>query len=601
MRFVFAIICFVLAAASIGLGIGQRTIFAGPDEVVASTTETTTSPVVVIDGSALNAYEQGQTVQIAGTPTISAAYGRTNDVLGWVGDATYTYITYDDATQKLVSTVETGTEVQVPQLAGSDLWLHEYTGADSLRFRANIPTDVSVIVVSDGITPAPSEVSIRWPLDNSTPWSGPLVAAGGGLILLGLALLIWALTHVRRSRGPRRTQQKPPKMPKLPRQPRYKPSKPKAVTGNDRPGSKGRRATRRMIRVVPIVLAGSLALAGCSVTASPAATNTPLATPSPTSTSTAETEIPEPAVSETQVTKIMSEIGTVVAQADANRDAELVATRVTGPALELRLANYKISAANAALADVATPIPPQVLKVVLPQQTDVWPRVIFAVVQAEADPAATTDPATPVIAPTALMLVQADARSNYKVNYAVTLIPGITFPEVSSATVGATRVSPDQKLLQLAPASIAGAYADIMMKDTESPFYEQFSAEGDVLRTAIGLEAQKTALAALSGTAKEEFTRAAGTAEVIAMSTSDSGALVAVQMNETDTVTPVKSGALANVPDRFKTLLAQDTSSKGIVGTYSDQLLFYVPAATAGGPVVLLGFANSLLDVKELP
>ena len=108
MRFVLAIVSFVLAAVLIGLGIGQRTFLAGPDEVTASTTETSETPVVVIDGAALNAYAQSQTVKIDGAPTISAAYGKTNDVLAWVGDASYTLISYDAETGELVSTVENG-------------------------------------------------------------------------------------------------------------------------------------------------------------------------------------------------------------------------------------------------------------------------------------------------------------------------------------------------------------------------------------------------------------------------------------------------------------------------------------------------------------
>jgi hypothetical protein len=72
-------------------------------------------------------------------------------------------------------------------------------------------------------------------------------------------------------------------------------------------------------------------------------------------------------------------------------------------------------------------------------------------------------------------------------------------------------------------------------------------------------------------------------------------------MNETDTVTPVKAGALVNVPARLKTLLAKDTTTKGLIATYSDQLLFYVPSANTGGQIVLLGNASSLVSVTEVP
>ena len=599
MRFVFAIICFVLAALMMGLGIGQRTIFAGPDEVIVSTTETTTSPVVVIDGSALTAYPQGQTVRVGGTPTIAAAYGSTDDVMGWVGEATYTLVTYNEETRSLESTVKTGTENEVPPLAGSDLWLHEYTGEETLRFRSNLPSDVSVILTSDGITPAPSDISIRWPLDNSTPWSGPLIAAGGVVLLLGLGLLIWALTHLRRGRGPRRTQQKLPKMPKLPRPPRYKPSKAKAIDGPAKPGAKGRRTTRRVVAVIPMVLVGSLLLAGCSIGSWPTSSGSVGATPTPTAATDA-LEVLEPAVSKSQVETIMSEVGTVVAQADATRDNDLIATRLAGPALELRLANYKIATADATLADVPTPIPPTVLQLTLPQQTDSWPRSIFAIVQAPVD-ATAAEADTETIAPTAVMLVQNDPRSNYKVYYAVTLVPGTQFPEVASADVGSAPYSPDAKLLMMAPNAVAGAYADILMKDSASPYFADFQADNDGLRIVVGVEGQQKKVAELEDTAEESFTRTAGTADIIALSTADTGAIVAVQVNETDTVKPVKSGASAKASPGQQTLLGKEDSETGIVSTNSDQLLFYVPPADSGAQIVLLGYANTLISVEELP
>lgn len=600
MRFVFAIISFVLAAVLMGLGIGERTFLAGPDEVTASTTETTTSPVLVIDGSALNAYERGQTVEIAGTPTIAAAYGRTEDVLAWVGDATYTHVTYDAETASLVSTVETGSETQVPQLAGSDLWLREYTGEATLRFRTNLPDTVSIIAVSDGITPAPSTVSVSWPLDNSAPWSGPLVIGGGLFLLIGLALLIWALTHMRKSRGPRRTQQKQPKMPKLPRQPRYKPKKAKAISG-PAPTNKGRRM-RRVGIVVPFVLAGSVVLAGCSTATAPA-TSSDTAVPTATATADPSSELGTPAVTAAQVEDIMSDIGTVVAEADANRDEDLLATRVSGAALYLRLANYKVAAVDAAVADDVTPIPPSVVSIIVPEQTKegVWPRRVFAIVSEETDPAAAVDPENPVIAPTAVMLVQEDARSNYKVDYAVTLQAGVEIPEMPSSTVGAARVSPDARFLQMAPSAIAGAYADVMLKDTESEFNDMFASEGDQLRGRIGVAAQQALLTELPPTAKETFTRAAGDAEVIAMSTLDSGAIVTVQMTETDTVESIKTGAIVKVPARLQPLVGKENAPKGITATYSDQMLFYIPFADSTEKIQLLGYSAGLVEAKEIP
>jgi hypothetical protein len=596
VRFVLAIVSFVLAAVLIGLGIGQRTFLAGPDEVTASTTETSETPVVIIDGAALNAYAQSQTVKIDGASPISAAYGKTNDVLAWVGDASYTLISYDDETGELVSTVEDGTEDTVPALAGSDLWLREYASDSPLRFRVNLPEDVSVVAISDGTAAAPSEVSVSWPLDNTARSAGPLMIAGAGFLLLGLILLIWALNHVRKSRGPRRTQQKSPKMPKLPRQPRYKPVKakrPKALTSG-----RGHR-TRRVAVALPILLAGAVALSGCSTGIWPMTAGEASPTPSPTVTDGAESEIEVPSVTEAQATRIISEIGTVVAQADSTRDKALLATRMTGPALQLREANYDIAAVDAAAAGTPTEIPSETVELVLPQQSSEFPRTIFAVVQKA--PAADADPTVAVAAPTAMMLVQEDARSNYKVEYAVSLLAGIVVPGTAQPSVGAALVSPDNRFLQMAPSAVAASYVDVLMKDTASEFYAQFDLTEDSLYAAAGLPAKTTRIAELSTTATETLTDSVGDGTVLGMTTADSGAIVAVQVNQTDEVKPVKDGAAALTAGATKALLGKDRSTTGVVSTYSAELLFYIPSANTPGQIKLLGFTRSLVEAQELP
>ncbi|WP_213814949.1 hypothetical protein [Glaciihabitans sp. dw_435] len=586
MRFVLAIISFVLAAVLMGIGIGQRTIFAGPDEVVAKTSQASPAAVTVIDGSALGAHPQGQTVTLSGATKISAAYGRTTDVLGWVGTTTYNHVTFDEKTGKLVSKVVEGDATEVPTLAGSDLWLKEYNAVDSLQFRANLPDDVSVIAVSNGVDAAPADVTIRWPLDNSTPWSGPLLAAGAALLLLGLGLLIWALTHMRNSRGPRRTPPKQPKMPKLPRQPRYKPKKAnaKAIAA-----PKGRRATRRSIAVVPVLLVGALALTGCTTDILPALTGKAAATPTATATETPTTVVLPPAVTEAQIVSIVRDISTVTAKSDSDLDKKLIATRMTGPALELRLANYTVRKANSKLPG-ATAILPGPIKLSLPQQTDTWPRSVFVVVQDETD---TT------VAPMALMLVQADARSNYKVEYATPLAADAVIPGVAAANVGAAQLGLDNKFPQMEPGKIAAAYGDILMKDKASTSYASFQAAGDELRTAVGLAAKQATKKALPKTAKITFTNSPGTGDVIALATNNSGALVTVQLNETETVTPVSSGAAISSKGAVASLLGKAKSTKGIVTTYSDQLLFYVPSAEEPSKIVLLGFTQGLISAKE--
>ena len=204
MRFVLAIVSFVVAAVMIVAGIAQRTIFAEPDKVALSTVVTTESPVTVIDGDTLNAFEGSQTLSVQGPGTVFAAYGRTTDVLAWIGDASYTTVSLDKETGELTSTLTRGTETEVPDPNGSDLWLDDFVKDNDLSMTVKVPSNVSIIIASDGTEPAPVDIALSWPLDNSTPWAGPLIVGGAIVLLLGLGFLLWAINHMRSSRGPRR-------------------------------------------------------------------------------------------------------------------------------------------------------------------------------------------------------------------------------------------------------------------------------------------------------------------------------------------------------------------------------------------------------------
>ena len=577
MRFVLAIISFALAALMIGFGIAQRTILAQPDEAVLSTSVSSDAAVTVIDGAALNAYPGLQTLTVKGTGPIFAAYGRSADVIGWIGDTKYNAITVEAASGELKTTVVPGTETTVPDPSGSDLWLEEYGKTDTLQLTVAVPQDISFIIVSDGTAPAPADISLSWPLDNSTPFAIPLVVGGAVVLLLGLGLLLWATNHMRSGRGPRR---KPQKMPKVPRKRSLAPARPKAIPAK----ASGRRVG--MI-AIPLVLAGALALTGCT------SSSGLLTGPSPSSSSSnvpADASLQPPAVTVNQVQRIITEISDVAAKADAARDSTLIATRFDAAALQLRLANYAIRGADPTITALPA-IPTGPVKLTLPQQTSLWPRTVFAVIQDEKDA---------TVPPVGLFLVQADARADYKVSYAITLEPSAALPDVAPANVGAARLAADSGILKMSPTEVALAYGDILEKDTESSSYLDFDATGDSLRTAVGLAYKNGLRASLPGTASVAFGHAIGPAKAIALSTNDAGALVAVNLNETTTVTPIEAGAAVNPTGAVKALSNVSVSTKGVVATYGDQLLFYVPAAGSNAKIVLLGYSQGLVTATEV-
>ena len=591
MRFVLAIVSFIIAALLMGLGIAQKTIFAAPDEFTASTEITTSAPVTVISGAALNAYPRSQFVQISGSKENFAAYGRTEDVIAWIGDTSYNRVDFDAEESNLVSTLKTGTEDQVPSPVDSDLWLASYT--DKSAMTINVPEDFSLLVVTDGVKPAPSEISVTWPIDNSTPWANTLVVAGGVMLLVGLLLLFWAIAHIRKSRGPRRKSQK---MPKLPKQPRYKPikAKQKELEAN----AKGRRSLTSRVAIVPVVLVTALTLGGCSTDfwAGREGVAQQTATADPAAEAAEVAPVDPPAVTEKQAERIIADLAGVAATADAAMDTDLVSTRFAGPALDLRLANYAARKADASIPVVA-PIPTGKVEVTLPQLTDnKWPRAVFAVIE---DPT-TTEDGKP-LPQVAVMLTQEDPRAKYKAQYVITLEPGAVIPPVAPATIGAGRLQPDTKFLALAPQEIGAAYSDILMNDAASPSNEVFEAEGDTLRTTYGLAFKEAEKAPFSATSTLTFAPSAATGPLIALSTNDSNAIVAVNINEDVTAAVVEAGAVVDSKGAVKALAGKPTSTKGFKATYGYQLLFFVPSNDTGGKILLLGYTQGLVAASELP
>ena len=589
MRFVLAIVSFVIAALLIGLGIAQKTVFAAPDQVTASTSITTDAPVTVVSGEALNAYPRSQFVQVSGSDENFVAYGRTTDVVAWIGDASYNDVTYDAKTAALKSTLKSGSESEVPSPVDSDLWLASYTNQGAMTI--NVPEDFSLLVVADGVKPAPAEVSVTWPVDNSTPWANTFVVAGGVFLLIGLLLLVWAIAHIRKSRGPRRKSQK---MPKLPRQPRYKPvkAKPKELDAN----AKGRRSISPRVAIVPVVLITAITLGGCS--SDFWAGREPLAAPSASADPVADAEetaqIDPPAVTEQQAKRIIDDLISVTAEADSSLNDDLAKTRLEGPALDVRLANYAVRRADSGRPAIE-PIPDGKITLTLPQQTDnSWPRAVLAVIE---DPATTDDGNT--VPPVAVMLIQDDPRSNYKAQYVIRLEPGAEITGVAPAAIGAGRLQLDSKFLAVEPQAIGAAYSDILINDTASASNDLFQAEGDTLRTDLG-KAYKDGIS-LPNTASVEFAPSEATGPLVALSTNDSSALVTVNINEDQTVKVVEAGAVTKPPADVKALTGKAESNKGFKATYGFQLLFLVPSVETGGKIVLLGYSQGLVSASELP
>lgn len=607
MRFVVAIVAFVLAAAAIGLGVAQRTVLAGPASI-SSSIVTGDAALTVIDAETLNANAGTQGLEVEGSGEIMLAYGRTADVLAWIGDADYNQIGWDAETRELTTKPVHGSEdpAEVPSPVGSDLWLREFTGTDLLTRKINAPEGISVIIAVSPAAAAATEettegeaadgeavegdalagedaaaesssldLTITWPLDNSAPASGPLVVGGIILLLGGLAAFLWALVHARGRRGPRRNT---PKLPKRPKPPQLKPAKkPKTAATPELEAAPTRGGRRRAFVVLGTVAAGALLLGGC--TALPG-------DPAPTPSATVPAGTLPVAVTTGQFASILSDAVDTIADADAAADATLAAERLTGPALELRTANYTIRAADSAVAALA-PIPTDLIEITLPQQTESWPRTVFAVTHSVG------------VSPVGLWLTQESPRENYRIAYAVTLVA--TVPDVAPPEIGAAPLPASNNLGLLAPEELAAAYGDVLINGDESESADLFEADGDSLRVQIGKEKKDQRRAELPASATIDYSNSAGDAPVYSFVTNDNGQIVAAILDDVETVRPVEAGAAVNPSGQVRALSGKAQSTHGIVATYGVQLLFYVPPVTATDQrIVLLGYAQGLIAAAEV-
>ncbi|WP_295828635.1 glycosyl transferase [uncultured Microbacterium sp.] len=603
MRFVWAVVAFVIAAAMIGAGIAQRTVFHGPSETTANVQTDGSTAFTLIDGAVLTSVPGAQTLRVQGDGAVFVSYGRTADVTAWLADVPYTAVTLDGAgtvqTSEVAPTVTpaSGAAITGRSPVDSDLWLDEYEQTGSLSTTLQLPSDMSVLVASDGTAPAPSTVSLTWPIDDSTPWAGPLIVGGGIVLLAGLVLYLLGIRHVRRQRRPRRKGLPLPVTEPISTVDADAESKGVVSQSPGRRGGsrvRGALRGRRALVAVPALGVSIALLAGCSADAWPQLAATESPSPTPT-VIVPEGQFP-PAVTEAQAQRIVAKVSSTVAQADASLDANVVAERLSGPALAERQTNYKL---RAAIPDrPALPaIPAEPVQIVLPQTTGTWPRTLMTVVES-------ADAATPTT--TIMMMTQQTPWEEYKASYVGNLEASTNLPELAAPYVGATQVPPDSSFLVMAPEKVAAAYADVINNGQNSASFAKFDTANDLLLAAI--QDNKTKRTdelnqTGAGTAEISFSASAGAATPIALATLDTGAIVAVNVYESDTAKPTNKDAVIKLDNNpaVKALTGVDQSATGFTTTYSDQVFFYVPSQGSDDQIRLLGYRSSLLEAKVSP
>jgi hypothetical protein len=232
----------------------------------------------------------------------------------------------------------------------------------------------------------------------------------------------------------------------------------------------------------------------------------------------------------------------------------------------------------------ATPV-----QLLLPQATELWPRSVLAIVKATQAIKEGEDPPSMVV-----VLTQQSPRTNYKVSYLASLQANQVLPEVAAPQTGSQLIAQDTELLKISPKDLPAAYADVIYSGDASKYAVLFDKESDKLRPVLVDErAQQQGNNEVTVTYEDT---AGVLSSPIAFGTVDSGALVAVEVDENAQFIPLG--------DRDLKLTGQLAALSGIQitqyptrATYGLQLLFYVPAADSPDKIQLLGYNEHLVRI----
>ena len=573
MRFLIAAALLVVSLAMLLLGFAQRTIWAPPASVSMSVDYVPNSPFTLIPHSTLALHAGKPSVTVSGSPAGAfISSGREADVTAFIGKTGASHIKLTAKKNELTSEPAIGNGAGFSPL-GLDIWRDQSTGSLDASLSTSTAQDAAVLIASNGFKMAPSKVQIVWPIAHDWTWTNILMASGLAFLIAASVLLIWHFGERRRKRGPRR------RLPKAPSGPKYKARrKAKFAPARGRRAA-GRRSISRGAMVVPATFATVALLSGCAV-------GQPRIAASPTPSATA-VEVPPPVVTNAQLKRILADVAIEAKAADASNDKKLLAPRFTGPALSLRSVHYYLRSKSNTIAALPA-IVDKPLSFSLPSASNTWPRSIMAVTDEPGDAAL----------PQLIVMQQKSPRENYQVWYTVRLMPGAKIPAVPAAENGAIPVDSKSLFLKVPPLSLPAAYGDLINKGESSLSAQLFDIRNDEFYKQVSNSQVEQVKNLKNG--KISFTHKLGDANVIGLSTSQAGALVAVYMTDTYLIRPTKVGTAVGVSGQEALILGGNGSTKGVRSIYGNMLLFFVPALSEESKIRLIGVTQGLVSVRSL-
>jgi len=326
---------------------------------------------------------------------------------------------------------------------------------------------------------------------------------------------------------------------------------------------------RRSATIAGLAVAGALVLAGCS---------SPLPEPSPGAASTVATAV----LTADQLDAVSERIGSALATADGALDASQLTGVLSGPALTIRTAQYRI--AKATSPESALTVLPSALQSQFVPTTQAWPRTAMAV---------TTQPEN-LEAQRLVVLEQPAARENYTLWGWVRLFPGTALPTFVSADVGTEQVTDSTGLSAQVPDVLA-AYVDYLNLGKSSKHAGEFEKDELVTSVLERRSAMTKALKAIDG--KYSYTFSVPGGPVQALRTLDGGALVVARLTARENAKGPK-GSKVSPDDEVKGLVGDAKTSNALVVGHTVLVAFQIPPEGSSDTVTVLGAEDAKTSAK---
>lgn len=278
-----------------------------------------------------------------------------------------------------------------------------------------------------------------------------------------------------------------------------------------------------------------------------------------------------PVLDSDRLATILSRIGSGLSDADAQKNADALASILTGPAARIRAGEYALATAlgeNSLIRTFSTTSQAGAVG-----YTTDFPRTAIVITEPTAD----TEP------PFFLTLTQESARENVRLWSWARLFAGVEIPSTFTPDAGSEQVDATSTGLVATPQEVCDAYIALLnTPNGDNPY----GFGDDIVRQRLASERAVD----LSGMGTVSVAATAGTDGIKGLRTAEDGALVSTSFTFTTVYAKTTANATLHVGGNVGALLGGDTEVRGTVtATYDVMMTFSIPSKKAGGSVVALG------------